>query len=176
MNYFYTLINQEENTMHKFATLTVLFFLAIPPGGNAIAGDGIVEELDNYWMELSRTVTDGEFDAYVNGYHADAVYVSLSSGESYPISKALAGWEQGFIDTREGKSRVGLEFRFSHRLHDATSAHETGMFRYSSQAEGANEEIIYIHFEALLVKKDRWLTLMEYQKTPASQEEWDALK
>ncbi len=34
----------------------------------------------------------------------------------------------------------------------------------------------FIHFDALLVKKDGWLMMMEYQKTPASKEEWDALE
>ena len=66
-------------------------------------------------------------------------------------------------------------FRFTQRLNDATTAHETGMFRYWAQPSGQEADVMVVHFEALLVKKDgRWLTVMEYQKTPATPAEWDA--
>ena len=70
-----------------------------------------------------------------------------------------------------------MAFRFSQRLGDATTAHETGIFRYSmidSKGKGKDE---YIHFECLLVKKNgKWKTLMEYQKAEATLKEWEALK
>jgi hypothetical protein len=33
-----------------------------------------------------------------------------------------------------------------------------------------------VHFEALLLKMDRWLMLMEYQRQPATDEEWEAAR
>ncbi len=33
----------------------------------------------------------------------------------------------------------------------------------------------YIHFEALLLKRDGWKIMMEYQKSTATVEEWNAL-
>jgi hypothetical protein len=70
-----------------------------------------------------------------------------------------------------------VSFRFSKRLGDETTAHESGIFLYSwSNAEGkvTNE---YIHFEALLRKQPTgWKILMEYQKSKASVDEWDALR
>ena len=55
-------------------------------------------------------------------------------------------------------------------------SHESGIFRYFTvKADGEIKED-YINFEALLVKRGTWKTLMEYQKSQASKMEWDALK
>jgi len=34
----------------------------------------------------------------------------------------------------------------------------------------------YVHFEALLIRQDGWKVMMEYQKSPATQDEWDAAR
>lgn len=141
-------------------------------GGENPQPDG----LDAFWAEIARTVTEGDFEAYRSSYHEDAVLVSGLAKTSQPVSQALADWEQGFIDTRAGKKAVSLEFRFTQRLSDATTAHETGMFYYSATGEDGKREHAYVHFEALLVKQDGWKTMMEYQKSSATQEEWDAAK
>ena len=89
-------------------------------------------------------------------------------------SKALERWRQEFLDTKAGKFKANVEFRFSQRLGDETTAHETGIFLYSTRDDPAPQE--YIHFEVLLVKRDNWKTLMEYQKSKATRAEWEALK
>lgn len=130
-------------------------------------------ELDACWTEVSRTVATGDFEAYAAVYHPDAVLVSADS--TVPIAEALANWEPGFVETREGKSRPQVAFRFTRRAHDATTAHETGMFRFTSQVPGGEPNVQLIHFEALWVRTaGSWLMLMEYQKGPATREEWDA--
>ncbi len=152
----------------RFAVAAVL--LALPPTASA----QVAPELDAYWAEVSRTVTEGDFDGYAALYHPDAVLVAGGSG-TYPIGNALAGWKQGFDDTREGKAEAGVEFRFTGRVNDETTAHETGMFRYTLKSRDGEDAVSLVHFEALLVKKDgRWLMLMEYQKESATNEEWDA--
>ena len=57
---------------------------------------------------------DGDFKGYAATYHKDAVVVFASGKNkvSVPLSKALAGWEQGFIDTKKGKNKSNVEFRF----------------------------------------------------------------
>jgi len=130
--------------------------------------------LDAFWAEIARTVTEGDFTAYSASYHDDAVLVSGTARTSQPVSLALAGWEQGFIDTRDGKKVVSLEFRFTQRFSDATTAHETGIFHYSATGEDGVREDAFVHFEALLVRQGTWKTLMEYQKSSATQKEWDA--
>lgn len=140
----------------------------------AIGSAQVTAELDVYWAEVSRTVAEGDFDGYASLYHPDAVLVAGSSG-SLPIEKALAGWKQGFDDTRDGKAEAGVEFRFISRVNDETTAHETGVFRYTLESADGEDVVALVHFEALLVKKDgRWLMVMEYQKQPATDAEWDA--
>jgi ketosteroid isomerase-like protein len=154
------------------AALLLLTVAAAAP-----AGAQVTDQLDAYWAELARTVAEGSYEAYAAAYHADAVLVSLGGGRSYPIAEALAGWKQGFDDTRAGTLTAGVEFRFSRRLTGPTTAHETGIFRYVSQRPGQEPEVALIHFTALLVKRDgAWKLVMEHQKEPATVAEWDALR
>ncbi len=135
--------------------------------------------LDNYWKELSRTVREGDFEGYAAAYHEDAVVIFATGKNktSMSITKALANWKQGFDDTKSGKNKSDVTFRFSQRIGDETTAHETGIFKYwSSDSNGENQQQAYVHFEMLFVKKDgNWLGVMEYQKSQATKEEWDAL-
>ena len=137
-------------------------------------------ELDAYWHELSRTVREGDFSGYAAAYHHDAVVI-FAVGEdkrSLPISKALEGWKQGFQDTKAGKTKSNVEFRLSQRIGDATTAHETGIFHYTSLDSSGNQIAnSYVHMEMLFIKlNDRWYSLLEYQKSMATEEEWQALK
>lgn len=150
----------------------VLGFVLSTPSMSAAQ---ITDELDAYWAEVSRTVAEGDFDGYAALYHPDAVLVSLGSASSRPIADALAGWEQGFVDTKEGRATASVKFRLTRRLHDATTAHETGIFRYTLEPEEGESVDALVHFEALLVKKKgTWLMVMEYQKEPATKAEWEA--
>ncbi len=134
-------------------------------------------ELDAYWAVVSRAVNTGDFDAYSATCHPEGVLVSGGKQMSQPLAAALARWKQEFTDTRDGKMKASVEFRFSRRIGDATTAHETGIFLYTAQPEGGPPKAEHIHFEALLVKKaDGWKILMENQKGPATEAEWQALK
>jgi uncharacterized protein (TIGR02246 family) len=134
----------------------------------------VTEELDAYWTEVARTVERGDFEGYSALYHPDAVLVTDGSG-SQPIASALAGWKQLFVGTATGDARAGVAFRFTDRLNDETTAHETGIFRYSFAPKDGDETVSTVRFTALLVKKDgAWLMLMEHQKASATDEEWEA--
>jgi len=142
----------------------------------AIATDRIAE-LDAYWSEVSRAVKAGDFAGYRATCHPEGILVSGNSRKSYPLSQALARWKQGFEDTKAGKMKASVEFRFSQRWGDDTTAHETGIFLYSStNAEGKSSKE-YIHFEALLTKTESgWKILMEFQKSKATAKEFAELK
>ena len=140
-------------------------------------GQTRLRELDAYWAEVSRAVNEGDFEAYTATCHAEGVLVSGSKQTSQPLAKALARWKQDFTDTRSGKVKASVEFRFSRRVGDDTTAHETGIFCYTSQTPGGPIKKDYIHFEALLVKRrDGWKILMENQQGLATEAEWEALK
>lgn len=133
----------------------------------------VTTELDAFWSEVSRTVAEGDFEGYSATYHPDAVVIF---GEvTQPISAALAGWEAGFTDTRAGRTTASVRFRFSERRNDDTTAHETGIFCYEAQPASGEGSAACVHFEALLVKRDGWKMLMEFQKGPATAAEWEAL-
>ena len=137
-------------------------------------------ELDSFWAALARTVHEGDFEGYKASCHEKSVVVFTSGKNkvSHPMSTALEGWEPGFDKTKAGEQQDNVEFRFSQRIGDETTAHETGVFHFTS-ADSEGNVIVdqYIHFEALLIKEEGvWQTLMEYQKAVATQEEWEELK
>lgn len=131
-------------------------------------------ELDAFWAEVTRAVTEGDFEGYAANYHPDAILVSQAGNTSYPIATALKSWHQGFVDTAAGRVNAIVEFRFTSRLNDETTAHETGIFHYSAYPTVGDATDNYVHFEALLVRKDSWKMMMEYQQAPATQSEWVA--
>jgi len=145
-----------------------------------LLGDSIrLAELDRYWAKVSQTVKEGDFEGYSALYHKDAVVIFATGKNkiSNSIEVALANWKQGFIDNKAGKKRDNVEFRFSQRIGSETTAHDTGIFYFTSFESGKEEIKELVHFEMLLVRgKDGWYSLMEYQKSKASQEEWEALK
>ena len=145
-----------------------------------LLGDSIrLAELDRYWAKVSQTVKEGDFEGYSVLYHKDAVVIFATGKNkiSNSIEVALANWKQGFIDNKAGKKRDNVEFRFSQRIGSETTAHDTGIFYFTSFESGKEEIKELVHFEMLLVRgKDGWYSLMEYQKSKASQEEWEALK
>ena len=155
--------------MKKILLAFILFF--------SLNAHSQTSEIDAFWGTMSKTVAEGDFAGYSSLYHDDAILVSGFSDNSYPIADALAGWKQGFDDTKAGKMKAGVEFRFDQRLHGETTAHDSGIFRYWSQNEGEEVQIFIAKFEGLLVKKSgEWKMMMEYQISQATEEEWESLK
>ena len=135
-----------------------------------------LKQLDAYWGEVSRAVGTGDFVAYEATCHPEGVLVSGSKRTSSPLADALKRWKKEFDATKRGEMKASVDFKFSQRLGDATTAHETGMFLYSAVGSDGKETHDYIHFEALLVKRDdRWRILMEYQKSKGTRAEFEAL-
>jgi hypothetical protein len=145
--------------------------------GTLLADDSArIRELDAYWQEVSRTVREGDFEGYKATCHEAGVLISGSSKTTERLEKALARWKQGFVDTKAGKMKASVEFRFTSRWGDETTAHESGIFLYSTvDAEGKRKDS-YVRFENVLVKENGWKTLTEYQKGPASREDWEKVK
>lgn len=152
----------------------------VPPSNQTQKDSSRIAELDRYWERLNKTVIEGDYEGNKNCFHKDAVIV-FASGEnktSVPISTALEFWKEGFKNTKEGKIKVNIELRFSQRIGNETTAHETGIFTYTATDNTSKiSNKYFISFEMLLVKRnDKWYGMMEYQKPYATQKEWDALK
>jgi ketosteroid isomerase-like protein len=135
-------------------------------------------ELDLFWEEAARTVATGDFSAYSALYHPDAVVVDTVTAPNgtKPIAEALRQWKASFDETASSTRETTLAFRFSRRLHNSETAHESGIFQYTSSSNTEPVKTIYVKFEALMVKKDtKWMWLMEYQRELTSKDEWDSL-
>ena len=155
--------------------LSVLFFTLTCMSANAEKDKSTLEELDTFWKIVSKSVREGDFEDYKETCHENGILVSGSSQKCQPLTQALAGWKQGLDDTKAGLMQASVTFRFSQRLHDTSTAHETGIFLYTTVGAEGNQTTAYIHFEALLIKQGIWKTMMEYQKGPATVQEWAAL-
>lgn len=135
-----------------------------------------VKELDAYWTEVSRAVKTGDFQAYKATCHPEAVLVTGTKKQSYPLANALVRWKKEFDDTKSGDRKSSAKFRFSNRYHDGTTAHETGMLLYEFSTKDGKSGKEYVFLEALLVKREgKWLIMMEYQKAVGTVEDWEKL-
>ena len=140
------------------------------------AEDSVINELNAAWNKLEQTVSNGDFRSFKSVYHRDAVLVNGISKSSYPIKKAFEGWQQGFTDTKSGEITAHLDVKFSERIFDQFSAHETGVFHYYTINKKGQQSDTYVHFESLWVKKNnKWIMMMEYQKSRSDESEWNTL-
>jgi len=153
--------------------LTSLLFLVFAA---ILQAQDLAAELDEYWLRVSQAVKAGDLEAYRATCHPDGVLVSGKNAKSELLSQALIRWSKEFADTKTGKMKARVEFRFSKRIIGKDTAHDTGIFLYSSQRVGEEWKRDYVHFEALLVKKNgKWKILMEFQKSLATADEWSSL-
>ncbi|MEQ8331034.1 MAG: hypothetical protein RH859_11295 [Longimicrobiales bacterium] len=137
--------------------------------------ESIVAELDAFWAGVVQSVVEWSIPAQKATYHPDAVGV-YGTADSYTTSSIWAGFAKREADTSAAEApdrRRTLEFRFSSRVHDASTAHEVGLYHF--WAEGG--EHYYGTVDSYLVKKDgRWLILVEIQfEPPVTKADWDAL-
>jgi hypothetical protein len=73
--------------------------------------------------------------------------------------------------------KATVEFRFSLRQDDSTTAFEAGIFKYTVISKSGTSTPQFIPFEALLGKTNgSWRVLMERQLPAVTQAEWDKLK
>ena len=158
--------------MRKLFILTLFFSIQ-----SIWADDDVTDELDAAWGKLKTTVSKGDFHSYKSIYHRDAILVNGITHKSYPIKDAFEGWKQGFKDTRSGKITAQVDVKFSQRLTDKTTAHETGIFHYYTIDKDGKQNDSYVHFESLWIKKNiKWFMMMEYQKSRTDKVEWDEFK
>lgn len=158
--------------MNKF----ILLVLSLTMAWQVSANEQTENELTQYWQEVAKTVEDGDFQGYADLFDKDAILVSDLRNNSYPISKALAGWKQGFVDTKAGKISAGVDFKFTKSLLGEKTAHQSGYFRYFTLDVAGKRTVFIAKFEALLLKTDgKWLMTMERHQEQVDQKTWDAL-
>ena len=156
--------------MHRYFILISIVLVQF-----SFAEINIIEELDRSWISMKRSIKNGDFRKFKTMYHRDAIMVNGIKDSTYSIRNAFDGWEQGFKDTRAGAIDADLELKFSRRIFDNYTAHETGIFHYYTINESGEITDSFIHFEALWIKKqNKWFMIMENQISRASKSEWDS--
>jgi hypothetical protein len=126
------------------------------------------------WTVISKTVAEDDIVGMGKLYAPDAVLVTPK--ETTPIKQALDRWGRDMVAAKGRGDRATVEFRFSVRQDNATTAFEAGMFKYTQITKADVSKPQYIPFEALLVKTGgQWRMLMERQLPALTQAEWDKL-
>ena len=139
------------------------------------AGVNVISQLDRSWEAMKNSINNGDFRKFKTMYHRDAIMVNGIKDSTYSIRNAFDTWEQGFKDTKAGIIDADLELKFSRRVYNNDTAHETGIFHYYTIKESGERTDSFIHFEALWIKKqNKWLMLMENQISRTSKSEWDS--
>ena len=126
------------------------------------------------WAVVSATVVHADIKGMAATYHPDAVVVSGNG--SRPIRSQLAKWGADMVTATKRRESATVEFRFSDRRDDATTAFEIGIFKYTVTDSTGKSVSRYVPLEALLVHwQGKWRLLMERQLSAVTVAEWDRL-
>lgn len=156
--------------------LKMITLLSLLVQFSSYASDTAEKELKQFWQEAEQTVSSGDFQGYAATFDADAIMVSDIAKTSYPISKALARWQQGFDDTKAGKMKAGVSFKFTQSLVSENTAYQTGYFYYYSINKKGEKSPFIAKFEALLSKQSgQWKVVMERHIEQVDLATWQAL-
>jgi ketosteroid isomerase-like protein len=161
-----------------FALLATAIWSAVVLGQGTTAPTTIApssHEIDlEVWSVFVATVAADDIVGMGNVYFPNAVLVRPRGTE--PIKQTLEGWGRDMVAAKAKGSRATVEFRFSRRQDDATTAFDAGIFKYTVVEKSGASRPKFYPFEELLAKTDgKWRVLMERQFAEVTQGEWDKL-
>jgi len=133
-------------------------------------------EIDNeVWRVFVKTVATDDIVGMGNVYLPTAVLVNPRATAA--IKDTLERWGKDMVDAKAKGSTATVEFRFSRRQDDATTAFEAGIFKYTVIDKSGAASPKFYPFEELLVKTNgKWRVAMERQFAEVTPAEWDKLK
>ena len=145
--------------------------VAAPTGA---AGQSSADIDRQVWQAVAKSAVDDDIVAMGRVYHPTAVLVSKNG--TTPIASALERWGRDMVTAKRNGVRASVEFRFTTRQDDATTAFQAGAFRYATTDKAGVTTPGYVRFEALLVKSpDGWKIVMERQLDAITEAAWNAL-
>ena len=126
------------------------------------------------WMPVAASVTGDDIVAMGRVYHPAAVLVTRAGTK--PIAAALDGWGKDIVVAKKNGVRATVAFRFASRRDDATTAFETGIFKYTTTDRAGVSTTGYTQMEALLATHEgAWRIVMEHQLDATTEAAWNAL-
>jgi len=154
------------------ALLTVVVGSA---GASQTATSSSAPDIDReVWSVFVATVATDDIAGMGRVYFPDAVLVSPNG--TRPIKDTLEGWGRDMVAAKARGDKATVEFRFSRRQDDSTTAFEAGIFKYTVIARSGASTPKFYPFEELLVKTDgKWRVLMERQFDLVTEDAWDKL-
>jgi uncharacterized protein (TIGR02246 family) len=153
--------------------LVPLWFGSTSPPNDQASATGAAIDAD-VWTPVAASVVNDDIAAMGRVYHPDAVLVTADG--TRPISQALAGWGKDMVTNKAKGTRATVALRFGKRQDDATTAFESGVFKYTVTDRSGTSTPSYRRFESLLVKSNgKWRVLMEHQLDAVTETAWNAL-
>ncbi len=126
------------------------------------------------WSVFVATVAADDIVGMGKAYFPNAVLVRPQGTD--PIDATLERWGRDMVTARAKGNRATVEFRFSQRQDDATTAFEAGIFKYTVIEKAGASHSRFIPFEELLAKTGgQWRVLMERQLAEVTEAEWNTL-
>ena len=165
----------QRTTPKRIATTAALLCSILLASAGASQTASSTQDIDrSVWAVIAQTVVADDIVGMGRLYAADAVLVTPK--QTTPIKETLERWGKDMLAAKARGDRATVEFRFSQRQDNATTAFEAGLFKYTVISKAGVSTPQYVPFEALLVKTGgQWRLLMERQFAPVSQAEWDKL-
>ena len=160
---------------HIVLIAIVLWSAAVSDGASQSAAASSSAEIDrDVWSVFVATVAADDIVGMGRAYFPDAVLVSPKG--TRPIKATLEGWGRDMVAAKARGDKATVEFRFSRRQDDSTTAFEAGIFKYTVIARSGASTPKFYPFEELLVKTDgKWRVLMERQFDLVTEDAWDKL-
>ena len=160
---------------HIVLIAIVLWSAAVSDGASQSAAASSSAEIDrDVWSVFVATVAADDIVGMGRAYFPDAVLVSPKG--TRPIKATLEGWGRDMVAAKARGDKATVEFRFSRRQDDSTTAFEAGIFKYTVIAKSGASTPKFYPFEELLVKTDgKWRVLMERQFDLVTEDAWDKL-
>lgn len=163
--------------LKRLAPIAIAFCLLATPSAAAAQTPtaSSTPELDReIWSVLVATVANDDIAGMGAVYFPIAVLVSPTGTTA--IKETLERWGRDMAAAKAKGNRAAVEFRFTQRLDNATTAFDAGLFKYTVIEKSGASSSKYYPFEILLAKTNgKWLILMERQFAEVSPDAWDKL-
>jgi hypothetical protein len=160
----------------KAAIAIVLWsVVVVSTSASQTAPASTAHEIDrDVWAVLIATVAADDIVGMGSTYHPDAVLVSPTTTAS--IKDTLERWGRDMVAAKARGDKATVEFRYSRRQDNSTTAFEAGIFKYTVIAKSGVSTPKFYPFEMLLGKANgKWRVLMERQFAEVTQDAWDKL-
>ena len=159
----------------RIATIAVVLWSILVISAGASQTPPVSSEIDRgIWSVFTATVANEDIVGMGRVYFPEAVLVTPKG--TTPIKQTLERWGRDMAAAKARGDKATVEFRFSLRQDDSTTAFEAGLFKYTVITKAGVSTPQFVPFEVLLVKSNgAWRVLMERQFAAVAQADWDKL-